>query len=126
MEPTAVHPPLFMATPFVALLAAIALAPLFFSAWWGRHFVKVSFGLAAITLVYYVGVLHAGPRALHTGIEYVSFICLIGSLFIVSGGIHINVRGEATPRVNVLLLLVGAAVANLFGTTGASMLLIRP
>jgi Na+/H+ antiporter NhaD/arsenite permease-like protein len=62
----------------------------------------------------------------HTAIEYVSFIALIGSLFIVSGGIHINVKGEATPHVNVLFLLIGAVLANLLGTTGASMLLIRP
>ena len=58
--------------------------------------------------------------------EYVSFIALIGSLFVVSGGIHINVKGEATPLKNVLFLLIGAIVANLLGTTGASMLLIRP
>ena len=115
-----------MATPFVALLTAIALAPLFFSNWWGRHFGKVSFGLAGIALLYYVCVLHAGARALSTGIEYISFICLIGSLFVVSGGIHINVRGEATPGVNVVFLFIGALLSNLLGTTGASMLLIRP
>jgi Na+/H+ antiporter NhaD/arsenite permease-like protein len=126
MESATVQPSLLMAAPFVGLLAAIALAPLFFSNWWGRHFAKVSFGLAAVTLVYYLGVLHAGPRALRTGIEYVSFICLIGSLFVVSGGIHITVRGEATPAVNVVFLFVGALLANVLGTTGASMLLIRP
>jgi len=62
----------------------------------------------------------------HTAVEYVSFIALIGSLFVVSGGIHINVKGEATPMANVVFLFVGAVIANLFGTTGASMLLIRP
>lgn len=64
--------------------------------------------------------------ARHTGAEYVSFIALIGSLFVVSGGIHINVKGEATPAGNVLFLLTGALLANVLGTTGASMLLIRP
>jgi Na+/H+ antiporter NhaD/arsenite permease-like protein len=58
--------------------------------------------------------------------EYVSFIALIGSLYVVSGGIHIRVKGEATPLVNTVFLLVGAVIANLLGTTGASMLLIRP
>jgi Na+/H+ antiporter NhaD/arsenite permease-like protein len=53
-------------------------------------------------------------------------MALIGSLFVVSGGIHINVNGEATPRFNTVFLLVGAVIANLLGTTGASMLLIRP
>jgi Na+/H+ antiporter NhaD/arsenite permease-like protein len=120
------QPPLWTVAPFVALLAAIALAPLFFSNWWGRHYAKVAFGLAGITLLYYLGILHAEERALRTGLEYISFICLIGSLFVISGGIHITVRGEATPGVNVVFLLIGALISNLLGTTGASMLLIRP
>src|SRR5437667_11102342 len=124
--PTEIQPNLWMITPFVALLAAIALAPLFFANWWGRHYMKVTFGLAAVTLAYYLASLHARERVLHTGMEYISFICLIGSLFVVSGGIHINVKGEATPRVNLVYLLVGALIANLLGTTGASMLLVRP
>ena len=115
-----------MATPFVALLAAIALAPLFFAHWWSRHFAKVTLALAALTLAYYIVILGARERALHTAAEYVSFICLIGALFVISGGIHINVKGEATPKVNVLFLLIGAVAANFLGTTGASMLLIRP
>src|SRR5260370_2416043 len=121
-----IQPNPWMTAPFVGLLAMIALAPLFFANWWGRHFLKVAFGLGAITLVYYLAGLHAEERVLHTAIEYLSFICLIGSLFVVSGGIHINVKGEATPVVNVLFLLIGALVANVLGTTGASMLLIRP
>jgi Na+/H+ antiporter NhaD/arsenite permease-like protein len=115
-----------MVAPFVALLAMIALAPLFFSEWWSRHYPKVAFGLGAITLVYYLAGLQAHEHVLHTAVEYVSFICLIGSLYVVSGGIHINVKGEATPAVNVLFLFTGAVIANLLGTTGASMLLVRP
>src|SRR2546427_12175287 len=121
-----IHPNPFMATPFVVLLAAIALAPLFFAPWWSRHFAKVTLALAALTLAYYIIILGARERALHTAAEYVSFICLIGALFVISGGIHINVKGEATPKVNVLFLLIGAVAANFLGTTGASMLLIRP
>lgn len=112
--------------PFGALLAAIALAPLFFADWWGKHYTKVAFGLAAVVLAYYLFGIHAPGRVLAVGHEYVSFIALIGSLFVVSGGIHINVKGEASPVVNVVFLLLGAVVANLLGTTGASMLLIRP
>ncbi len=112
-----------MVLPFVSLLSAIALAPLFFAAWWGRHFMKVTFGLATITLAYYLGALHSYEHVLHTTCDYISFICLVGSLFIISGGIHITVKGEATPMANVLFLLVGAVVSNLLGTTGASMLL---
>jgi Na+/H+ antiporter NhaD/arsenite permease-like protein len=116
----------WMVLPFVALLAAIALVPLVRADWWERHFGKVSFGLGAVTLSYYLVGLQAHERVLHTAVEYVSFIALIGSLYVVSGGIHINVKGEATPGVNVLFLAVGALLANLLGTTGASMLLIRP
>jgi Na+/H+ antiporter NhaD/arsenite permease-like protein len=115
-----------MILPFGLLLAAIALAPLFFPKWWHHHYPKVAVALGALTLAYYLVGLHAYGRALHTGIEYISFIALVGSLYVVSGGIHINVKGEATPLVNVLFLLLGAVLANLLGTTGASMLLIRP
>src|SRR5262249_31968768 len=119
------NPSLLLALPFGVLLATVALAPLFFADWWGKHFGKVALGLALVTLAYYLGVLHAHQRVLHTTSEYFSFICLVGSLFVVSGGIHITVKGEATPAVNTLFLLVGALVANILGTTGASMLLIR-
>jgi Na+/H+ antiporter NhaD/arsenite permease-like protein len=82
--------------------------------------------LGAITLGYYLFGLQAHGRVLEVAHEYVSFIALIGSLFVVSGGIHITVKGEATPLANVVFLFVGALVANLLGTTGASMLLIQP
>jgi Na+/H+ antiporter NhaD/arsenite permease-like protein len=117
--------PLWIA-PFVALLLCIALMPFLAPQWWHRRYPWVAVGLGALTVGYYVFGLHHGARMLHSFHEYVSFICLIGSLFVVSGGIHINVRGESTPTVNVLYLLSGALVANILGTTGASMLLIRP
>ncbi|MDB6111313.1 MAG: Citrate transporter [Pedosphaera sp.] len=116
----------WMMLPFGILLAMIALAPLFFSSWWGNHYPKVAYGLAAAVIAYYFFGLHAPTRVWHTAHEYLSFIALIGSLFVVSGGIHINVKGEATPLTNVIFLLVGAIIANVLGTTGASMLLIRP
>jgi Na+/H+ antiporter NhaD/arsenite permease-like protein len=115
-----------MIVPFVVLLLAIALAPLFFADWWTRHYPKVAIGLGAVTLAYYFFVLGAVTPVLHTAHEYVSFIALIGSLYVVSGGIHIQVRGETTPWFNTGFLLVGAVLANVLGTTGASMLLIRP
>lgn len=122
------EPALWAIAPFALLLAMIALGPLLFERWWLKHYSKVAFGLAAITLAYYLFGLASEARhtVVHTAAEYVSFIALIGSLYIVSGGIHINVKGEATPHVNVVFLLVGAVAANLLGTTGASMLLIRP
>jgi len=115
-----------MILPFALLLGAMAFAPLRAPQWWLRHYAKVALGLGAITLGYYLFVLRDTPRVLHTGHDYVSFITLIGSLFVVSGGIHISVKGEATPLANVIFLLVGAVIANVLGTTGAAMLLIRP
>ncbi len=115
-----------MIIPFAVLLGTIALAPLLAGQWWSKHYPKVAIALGAVTLCYYLFGLHAYTRVLHVAQEYVSFIALIGSLFVVSGGIHINVKGEATPLTNVLFLLFGAVIANFLGTTGASMLLIRP
>src|SRR6267154_1115590 len=126
MRPELVSPNPLMILPFGLLLATIALGPLFFADWWSKHYPKVALSLGAVTLAYYFLGLQAYQSVLHVGHEYVSFIVLIGSLFVVSGGIHINVKGEATPHVNVLFLFIGAILANFLGTTGASMLLIRP
>jgi Na+/H+ antiporter NhaD/arsenite permease-like protein len=112
--------------PFGLLLVLIAMMPLLAHHWWERHYPKVAFGLGAITVTYYLGVLHEFHRPLETVHEYLSFLCLVGSLFVVSGGIHIGVKGEAKPWVNVVILAVGGVLANFIGTTGASMLLIRP
>ena len=132
MDSIAVQPNPWMILPFGLLLATIALGPLFFSDWWSKHYSKVAIALGAITLVYYFFGFSghqselARERVAAIAEDYIKFIALIGSLFVVSGGIHINVKGEATPLVNVVFLLIGAVIANLLGTTGASMLLIRP
>ena len=121
-----VEPHPAMMTPFALMLLAIALMPFIHLHWWERNYPKVALGLGAITTIYYVFVLGNAGRMLHVGHEYLSFIALIGSLFVVAGGIHIEVKGEAKPWVNCLFLFVGAILANFIGTTGASMLLIRP
>ncbi|HEX7576976.1 MAG TPA: sodium:proton antiporter [Verrucomicrobiae bacterium] len=116
----------WMILPFALLLGAMAVVPLLAPNWWLRHYAKVALGLGAVTLGYYVLILRDAPRVLHTAHDYASFIMLVGSLFVVSGGIHISVKGGATPLANVFFLLVGAITANVLGTTGAAMLLIRP
>jgi len=115
-----------MTLPFVAMLMAIALMPFIHKHWWEHHYPKVAVGLGLVTIVYYFAFLRNGSRMLHVAHEYVSFIALIGSLFVVSGGIHIRVKGEAKPWINCLFLFIGAVLSNFIGTTGASMLLIRP
>ncbi len=124
VEPSPVSP--VMILPFVLMLGAIAVAPFINRQWWEENYPAVSISLGLLTVLYYVLALHNTPRLLATLYEYVSFIALIGSLFVVSGGIHFRMRGRATPIVNVIVLGFGAIVANLVGTTGASMLLIRP
>lgn len=114
--------------PFGLLLAAMALGPLLFRAWWEKHYGKTAAALGAIVAGYYLLVLPAAAAhtVARTGHDYLGFIALVGSLFVVSGGIHITVKGEGTPAANVLFLLAGAVMANVLGTVGASMLLIRP
>jgi Na+/H+ antiporter NhaD/arsenite permease-like protein len=116
----------WMILPFAALLLAIAVGPLAARHWWEKNYSWVAIGLGLIAVLYYAFGLEAWQRIALTAHEYLSFIALIGSLFIVAGGIHINVKGQATPLVNTAFLALGALVSNLIGTTGASMLLIRP
>ncbi|MCX7762373.1 MAG: sodium:proton antiporter [Candidatus Kryptonium sp.] len=115
-----------MIAPFILLLLSIALMPFINRHWWEHNYPLVSFALGAVTVVYYFFILKNAPRMIHTAIEYFSFISLIGSLFVVAGGIHIRVKGRSTPLANVILLGIGAVISNLLGTTGASMVLIRP
>jgi Na+/H+ antiporter NhaD/arsenite permease-like protein len=121
-----VPPTPWMILPFALLLGAMALMPLLAAKWWARHYPKIALGLGALAGGYYFFGLHESEKILHTAHEYISFIALIGSLFVVSGGIHITIKGAATPLANVIFLLIGAIVANVLGTTGAAMLLIRP
>ncbi|MCX6959697.1 MAG: sodium:proton antiporter, partial [Verrucomicrobia bacterium] len=117
--------PLLLA-PFVLQLLAIALMPLLVHHWWERHYPKVSVILGGSTALYYLLILGRGGRLLDPLHEYISFVVIMAALFIVAGGIHIRVSGEATPWKNVLFLLIGSVLASVIGTTGASMLLIRP
>jgi Na+/H+ antiporter NhaD/arsenite permease-like protein len=119
-----IHP--VMILPFILLLLAIAILPFVSKQWWDNYYPHVSFALGATTVVYYLFIAGNTSRILHTGLEYGSFIILIGSLFVVAGGIHIRVKGKSTPMANVMMLALSAVLSNVLGTTGASMILIRP
>ncbi|HEY3294929.1 MAG TPA: sodium:proton antiporter [bacterium] len=121
-----IAPPLIWALPFVLILLSIAVFPLLAPDWWGKRYPWVILPLGLLVVVYYTAFFGHGERMVETAHDYVAFIVLIGSLFIVAGGIHVGMYGELTPKQNVLLLAVGAALANIIGTTGASMVLIRP
>lgn len=125
--PLSSPPSVWVILPFGLLLLMIATGPLLYHRLWERHYPKISIGLASVVAGYYLLAMDHGFMALeHALEEYLSFIALISSLFIVSGGILIKIRRRGNPFTNSLLLLVGAVLANLVGTTGASMLLIRP
>jgi Na+/H+ antiporter NhaD/arsenite permease-like protein len=119
-------PPVWAIIPFVVLLGMIATGPLFYHHFWEHHYPKVSVILGLVTIAFYALVMQDLAPIYHEFIEYVSFLALLSSLFVASGAILIDIDRKGTPLVNVLLLLVGAVLANFIGTTGASMLLIRP
>lgn len=121
-----VLPSPLMIIPFVLLLLMIATGPLFYKHFWENHYPKVSVLLGVFVAAYYIFYLQNYHSLLHTLSEYISFIALLGSLFVASGGILIRVDRKSTPLANVIFLAIGAVISNIIGTTGASMLLIRP
>jgi Na+/H+ antiporter NhaD/arsenite permease-like protein len=115
----------WMTLPFFALLLAIAIVPLVNRRWWERHYPHLSFGLGFLVLSTYSFLIDYHGM-LNAAFEYFSFIVLIGALFVASGGIVIHTERRATPALNTLILTAGAVLSNIVGTTGASMLFIRP
>jgi Na+/H+ antiporter NhaD/arsenite permease-like protein len=118
--------PFYTVLPFVFVLLAIAVFPLWIPHWWEskRNKLLVACVLGLPVLVLY---MMRRPAALvGMGEEYVSFIILLAALYVVSGGVLLRGDLVATPLTNTGFLTVGAVLASVVGTTGASMLLIRP
>ena len=118
--------PVWLVIPFALLLLMIATGPLFYEHFWHKNYPIVAILLAALVVGYYLFVLQNTHGPVHALAEYAQFIALLASLFIASGGILIKVNKKATPLANVGMLLLGALFSNVIGTTGASMLLVRP
>lgn len=121
--------PLWSVIPFAGILLSIALFPLFAPHFWHHHFPKVSLFWALLLAVPFV--LAYGSPALHeiyhiVLIDYIPFIILLWALFTVAGGILVEGTLKGTPMMNTILLLIGTVIASWTGTTGASMLMIRP
>ncbi len=112
--------------PFLLMLASIAVLPLVVPHWWESNRNKGIIS-AVLGIPVALHVLRLDPhRLIETGIEYCAFIALLAALFVISGGIYLRGALGGTPVVNTLVLGSGAVLANVIGTTGASMLLIRP
>jgi len=111
---------------FALLLLSIAVLPLTIEHWWESNRNKALVATVLSVPVAGLYIVNAPVELLHSVLEYFSFIVLLWSLYTVSGGIVLRGSLKGTPGVNAAFLAVGAVIANLFGTTGAAMLLIRP
>ncbi len=121
--------PLWSILPFVGILLSIALFPLLASHFWEHHFPKVSVFWALAFAVPFVLVYKSEAvfEIAHIYIiDYVPFIILLWSLFTIAGGIYVRGTLKGSPAVNTVILLIGTVLASWIGTTGASMLMIRP
>jgi Na+/H+ antiporter NhaD/arsenite permease-like protein len=111
--------------PFVLLLLAIACLPMLAPSFWEKNRNKAIVAAVLSAPVALWLALREPTTLVHSLGEYASFVALLGSLFMVSGGIHLDGDLQATPGRNTALLALGGVLASLLGTTGASMLLIR-
>jgi Na+/H+ antiporter NhaD/arsenite permease-like protein len=108
------------------MLLSIAVVPLAFGSWWEKNTNKLLLSIALSLPVLPVLLPNRLGLLEESLVDYVSFMVLLTALFVITGGIYIKGEFAGTPLVNTVFLAVGAIAANLIGTTGASMLLIRP
>ncbi|MBI3857184.1 MAG: sodium:proton antiporter [Planctomycetes bacterium] len=121
------QPPTWSVLPFTVYLLVIAVVPLFLPHFWEKNRNKLIVALAAsIPAAAYLFTAHEGHLLLDSLKEYAAFIVLLASLFVISGAVYLKGSLAGTPIVNTAFLAVGALLASFIGTTGASMLLIRP
>ena len=116
--------------PFVGMLMSIALLPLLAPHFWHQHFGKVTAGWAVAFMLPFALVFGMGAAAanlVHALLaEYLPFVILLTALYTVAGGIYVRGNLRGSPGLNTAILAIGAVLASFMGTTGASMLLIRP
>lgn len=123
-------PPLWMCIPFAGLLLCVAVMPLIKSEWWEKHQPMAVIMWSFLFMIPYAVVYGMG-RAAETVLEciigdYLTFIVLLFGLFCVAGNITMEGDLAGSPGVNVILLSIGTVLSSLVGTTGASMLMVRP
>jgi Na+/H+ antiporter NhaD/arsenite permease-like protein len=130
MDVHATYLNLLWCIPFAGLLLSIALAPLLAENFWHKHYGKITFfwSVGIILPLYYSFPSSAATHALLETMlhHYIPFVCILAALFTISGGIHLTIKGQATPHTNTIFLAIGMLLASAIGTTGASILLIRP
>jgi Na+/H+ antiporter NhaD/arsenite permease-like protein len=121
---------LLWALPFAGILLSIATGPLLYPHFWEHHYGKITAvwsALVVVPMALSFGTDTTMGAVLHTVLlEYMSFIILLFALFTISGGILVAGNIHGTPAMNAVLLVIGACLASVVGTTGASMIMIRP
>jgi Na+/H+ antiporter NhaD/arsenite permease-like protein len=122
--------PVWWGLPFAGILLSIALCPLFAPGLWHHHYGKIAAGWALAFLLPFAAFYGGGQAGLafvHALVaEYLPFIVLLTALYTVAGGIYIRGNFHGSPGFNVALMSIGAVLASFMGTTGASMLMVRP
>jgi Na+/H+ antiporter NhaD/arsenite permease-like protein len=119
----------FWVLPFVGILLCIAIIPLINAHFWEKNLWWISLGVFCVPMAVIFTVFmgeQLRELSFEKALDYVSFIILLASLFVISGGILIKGSLAGTPKVNAIFLLIGSVIASFVGTTGASMLLVRP
>ena len=130
MIESALIPPLWLGVPFLAVLALMAIAPYAIPRLWHQFESKILFGLAVAAiggLGLTVGCSTTIHEVSHVLIhDYFPFVILLSSLYVITTGLHISLNIKATPFKNTIFLAVGSLLSSVVGTTGASMILLRP
>lgn len=128
MEHSSLQIPELSMLPFVLMLASIAVFPLTINHFWKKNKNKLIIALIlSVPVIIYLLSSGFTEKLFETIVfDYIPFIILLGSLFIITGGIYLTGDIEAKPTINTLFLGIGAVLASFMGTTGAAMLLIRP
>lgn len=129
-EATAVSVPIWLCIPFAGLLFCIAVLPLVKGEWWEKH-QPIAVAFWSLLFILPFGFLYGAGTALETVLEclindYLTFIVLLFGLFCVAGNITMEGDLAGSPRVNIILLTIGTLLSSWIGTTGASMLMVRP
>jgi Na+/H+ antiporter NhaD/arsenite permease-like protein len=118
--------PLWSVVPFALMLVCIAVLPLVAGRIWDRNRNKLILSaVLGAPVIIWTSMLDSAA-VVHAANEYAAFIIMLGALFVISGGIVVRGTLAGTPGLNTIMLSAGAVLASVIGTTGASMLLIRP
>ncbi len=123
-----IEPTIWSVIPFVLMLLAIAIVPLFAEHWWhsNKNKLIVSMVLGLPIAIYLISIGRFHDLEHQIILDYIPFVSLLAALFYISGGIVVRGDIKATPLNNSIFLFIGSVLASFIGTTGASMLLIRP